>query len=239
MLPSILICLCAFDPERVSCNIRPQSAEAVTSVPHPPSPLYTARRQDLSALGPTGLPTWLGTNPLSPRWGLPPGGSSSRWGPLRPIPPRSPPRACTSFFYDSLDKPKPNKDVKSHVSRERPYSALSRRSLSFHHVACHIDGVEAAVGTITLSDYDADRRSGSCENKCLRVATFYRVMHMRERSRRAGRMREMRRLFSGWAASFLTHTRQVAMQAAHEARAAVDRTGRREYVIAARVRGCT
>ena len=40
----------------------------------------------------------------------------------------------------------------------------------------------------------------------------------------------MRRLFSGWAASFLTHTRHVAMQAAHEARAAVDRTGRREYV---------
>ena len=36
-------------------------------------------------------------------------------------------------------------------------------------------------------------------------------------------MREMRPLFSGWAANFLTHTRHVAMQAAHEARAAVDR----------------
>ena len=94
------------------------------------------------------------------------------------------------------------------------------------------------LGPITLSDYDADRRCWKLRDKSVlgvRVATFYRVMHMlnmRELSRREGRMREMRRLFSEWAASFLTHTRHVVMQAAHEARAAVDRTGRREYVSA-------
>ena len=55
---------------------------------------------------------------------------------------------------------------------------------------------------------------------------------MRERSRKdkEGCMREMRRLFSGWAASFLAHTQHVAMQAAHGARAAADRTGRQGYV---------
>ena len=81
------------------------------------------------------------------------------------------------------------------------------------------------LGPITLSDYDADRR-WKLRDKCLRVATFYRVMHMRERSRKAACMRRMRRLFSGWAASFLAHTQHVAMQAAHGARAAADRTGR-------------
>ena len=38
-------------------------------------------------------------------------------------------------------------------------------------------------------------------------------------------MRRMRRLFSGWAASFLAHTQHVAKQAAHGAQAAADRTG--------------
>ena len=77
----------------------------------------------------------------------------------------------------------------------------------------------------SLSDYDADRR-WKLRDKCLRVATFYRVMHMRERSRKEGCMRRMRRLFSGWAASFLAHTQHVAMQVAHGARAAADRKGR-------------
>ena len=45
-------------------------------------------------------------------------------------------------------------------------------------------------------------------------------------------MRRMRRLFSGWAASFLAHTQHVAMQAAHGARAAADRTGRQGRVSA-------
>ena len=39
----------------------------------------------------------------------------------------------------------------------------------------------AELGPITLSDYDADRR-WKLRDKCLRVATYYRVMHMRERS---------------------------------------------------------
>ena len=43
-------------------------------------------------------------------------------------------------------------------------------------------------------------------------------------------MRKMRRLFSGWAVSFLAHTQHVVIQAAHEAWAAVGRTGRQGYV---------
>ena len=87
------------------------------------------------------------------------------------------------------------------------------------------------LGPITLSDYDADRR-WKLRDKCLRVATFYRVRNMRERSRKAACMLRLRRLFSGWAASFLTHTRHAAMQAAHGARVAADRTGRQGRVSA-------
>ena len=54
-------------------------------------------------------------------------------------------------------------------------------------------------------------RSGAWKllrDKCLRVPTFYRVMHMRERSRKAACMRRLRRLFSGTMGGELscTHT---------------------------------
>ena len=45
-------------------------------------------------------------------------------------------------------------------------------------------------------------------------------------------MRRLRQLFSGWAASFLAHTRHSAKQAAHGARAAADRAGRQGRVSA-------
>ena len=64
------------------------------------------------------------------------------------------------------------------------------------------------LGPITLSDYDADRRCWKLRDKSVlgvRVATFYRVMHMRERSRKEGCMRKMRRLFSGWGELSRTH----------------------------------
>ena len=92
------------------------------------------------------------------------------------------------------------------------------------------------LGPITLSDYDADRR-WKLRDKCLRVATFYRVMHMRERSRKAAYMRRLRRLFSGWAASFLAvahahSTWRCRLRMGRGCRAAADRTERRGRVSA-------
>ena len=95
------------------------------------------------------------------------------------------------------------------------------------------DAVEggAELGPITLSEYGADRR-WKLRDKCLRVATYYRVMHMRERSRRTACMHRLRKLFAGWAASFLVHTRHAAARVVHEERTAVARAGRRGLVSA-------
>ena len=105
--------------------------------------------------------------------------------------------------------------------------------------AGHADGGEAVLGPITLSDYDADRR-WKLRDKCLRVATFYRVMHMRERSRKAACMRTVDcAVFfrSGQRASLRTGARTATHGDAgsarpHGARAAADQWSRQGRVSA-------
>ena len=52
-------------------------------------------------------------------------------------------------------------------------------------------------------------------------------------------MHRLRRLFAGWAASFLVHTLHAAAQAAHEERAAAARAGRQGLVSAVTRMGMT
>ena len=98
-----------------------------------------------------------------------------------------------------------------------------------HPVALHVGNYASRF--LLSSEYDADRR-WKLRDKCLRVATYYRVMHMRERSRRTACMHRLRKLFAGWAASFLVHVRHAAARAVHEERAATTRAGRQGLVSA-------
>ena len=64
----------------------------------------------------------------------------------------------------------------------RPHSVGNRRWSPWGTALCdevaeHADGGEAVLGPIMLSDYDADKR-WKLRDKCLRVATYYRVMHI-------------------------------------------------------------
>ena len=77
---------------------------------------------------------------------------------------------------------------RSRSSGLRLLDLVSLAPVHYHSYAMGED--EAVLGPITLSDYDADRR-WKLRDKCLRVATFYRVMHMRERSRKAACMRRI------------------------------------------------
>ena len=91
-------------------------------------------------------------------------------------------------------------------------------------------GTEAApTGPVTLATYQAVSR-WQLRDKCLRVATYYRVMHMHTRAIRAARLRRLRARFSAWAPTFVMHTHEIARREVHDSRTAADRQTRGEQV---------
>ena len=69
-------------------------------------------------------------------------------------------------------------------------------------------------------------------DKCLRVATYYRVMHLHSRARRAVTLRRLRQRFASWALSFVRHTQHSARQTAHNNHTSDLRTTRQGRVSA-------
>ena len=84
-------------------------------------------------------------------------------------------------------------------------------------------GVNAGAGT---------QKRWALRDRCLRVATYYRTMHLHSQALRAANLRRLRQRFALWACSFVHHTRHTARLTAHNYRTADLRTSRHGCVSA-------
>ena len=66
----------------------------------------------------------------------------------------------------------------------------------------------------------------------LRVATYYRVMHLHSRAQRTATLRRLRQRFASWALSFLCHMQHSARLTAHNTHTSDLRASRQGYVSA-------
>ena len=69
-------------------------------------------------------------------------------------------------------------------------------------------------------------------DRCLRVATYFRVMRLGETARRRARLSALRGRFQAWAVSFMRVTAERKRQSAHEQASQRQRTQRDERVCA-------
>ena len=93
------------------------------------------------------------------------------------------------------------------------------------------DTPTTAVAPPTLEDLRVIRR-WHLRDKCLRVATYYRVMRLRARAGRAAQLVALRHRFADWAQSFVAHTHHTSRQNAHDSRAVHERASRSGHVSA-------
>jgi hypothetical protein len=88
-----------------------------------------------------------------------------------------------------------------------------------------------AYGPLTQQACRAEQR-WKLRDKCLRVATYYRVMHLRHTARRREHMQTMQRKFAAWALSFIRHIKHQERLTAHNVMASRERTSRQDLVSA-------
>ena len=90
---------------------------------------------------------------------------------------------------------------------------------------------EGLTGPLTFAHHRVLQR-WKLRDKCLRVATYYRVMHLNRRAQRAADLKRLRARFSRWAFSFIRHTQHATRQDAHDRHAAELRASRQGRVSA-------
>ena len=90
---------------------------------------------------------------------------------------------------------------------------------------------EREAGPQTNEEYQTEMR-WKLRDKCLRVATFYRVMHLRARALRIATRKRLRLRFTVWSNSFIEYTRHTARQSAHDTTASHARASRQGQVSA-------
>ena len=90
---------------------------------------------------------------------------------------------------------------------------------------------EGLTGPPTFANHRVLQR-WKLRDKCLCVATYYRVMHLNRRAQRAADLKRLRARFSRWAFSFIRHTQHATRQDAHDRHAAELRASRQGRVSA-------
>ena len=90
---------------------------------------------------------------------------------------------------------------------------------------------DGSVGPPALATYRAEQR-WKLRDKCLRVATYYRVMHLRAHALRAASLARMQRRFAAWAPSFVEHCRLRKRREGHDVHSARERVSRQGLVSA-------
>jgi hypothetical protein len=91
--------------------------------------------------------------------------------------------------------------------------------------------VDLTTGPPTLSEHQMHMR-WKLRDKCLRVATYYRVLELHRRALRKKTLSRLRARFASWALSFVDHTKLTARQEIHDALALATRHSRRDRVSA-------
>ena len=91
--------------------------------------------------------------------------------------------------------------------------------------------VDLTTGPPTLLEHRMHMQ-WKLRDKCLRVATYYRVLDLHRRALRKKTLSRLRARFASWALSFVDHTKLTARQETHDALALATRHGRQGRVSA-------
>ena len=69
-------------------------------------------------------------------------------------------------------------------------------------------------------------------DRCLRIATYYRVLHLHSRAQRAATLQRLRRRFASWALSFVQYIKHSARLTAHNIHTSDLRASRQGHISA-------
>ena len=88
---------------------------------------------------------------------------------------------------------------------------------------------DTETGPPTLAEHQLMQR-WKLRDKCLRIATYYRVLRLHDRAAHRNTMQRLRPRFANWAASLIRHTQHMARLTAHREHTQAARSTRQDLV---------